>query len=177
MSNIFDKYTKDQTIENKDLQDLQFLLNRLKDCEHKLKVHEENGKFLQNDLEHIKRKAIPELFNKIGLQKINLTTGQQIEVKNVLYTSIAKEKVKQLYKELISLYGIECEDLFKTELVINDAPAFAKQLFIDSKIPYDEEKTIHWKTLNAFCKKLLEQGKKIPDSVTVFQYKEAEIKE
>lgn len=176
MENYFNKYNSN-SIQNKDYDELNKLLKELDQYDKLLLEHEKEKERLTKEKERLMRVEIPAFFDKLGIQKIDMNDGKKISIKNVLYTNLAKDKINKFYSDIVALYGEEYKSLFKNKISIDDPPNAIKQLFIDKRIPYDEIKEIHWKTLNSFCKKLLEQGKNIPESVTVFKYREIDVKE
>ena len=156
--------------------------------------------------ESIARDQIPSMLSDIGLNSLELHTGEKLVVKNKLEASIPDKNYMlarsnmikyEVYDRMeertmeehipedqydgimeeISMEATESIDsLFKKKLIIEDPKENVKELLLENDIPYDNKYSIAWQTLRKYCNNQLAKGKSIPEGINVFEYSEAEIK-
>ena len=67
------------------------------------------------------------------------------------------------------------DDLFKTQIVIDEMADDVLNLLLDNNISYDKKKSIHPQTLKKYCQGKLDQGELIPEGISKFEYTETKI--
>jgi hypothetical protein len=133
------------------------------------------------ELQYISRISIPSILNSNSLSEIRLSNGAKLTVKDKIKSSIINKNVMLARRNMIEAEGGEnakelIDSLFKSELIIENYTDEQLDLLLENDIPYESKKSIHHQTLNKYCKERLEQGKKIPEGISVFQYQETTIK-
>ena len=147
-----------------------------------VKVIEESLKAKKKDLEKVSREDIPRIFNSAGLTRLDLATGETIEIKEQLKASIANKNYLLAYRNMVNAEGGDetattmIDALFKSELVIENASDELMDMLLNKEISYENKKTIHHATLKSYCKNRLESGESVPEGISVYQYQEAKIK-
>jgi len=142
----------------------------------------EEVKKYEHQLQGLARVKIPALLNSACLSEIKLKSGEKVEVEEKLHASIANKNTQAAYKSMVDAEGGDeaaeekIKGLFKENLIVNDVTEELKQYLLEQGSTYDLKKTIHWSTLNSYCKSRLGEGKDIPENISVFQYQETQIK-
>ncbi len=128
----------------------------------------------------IEEEDIPSVMTEIGVDKIRLTTGEEISVKSAVNASITKEK-NQTACEWLFDHGFG--GLIKTEVSIlfnRDSVELAAQLadeLRDNGFEPEFSIGVHASTLKAFVGEQLQAGKDIPTELFGVQpYKKATVK-
>jgi hypothetical protein len=153
-----------------------------KDIEKEISTLEEQLKGKKEKLEYVSRTQIPTILNEVGLSEIRLSTGEKVIVEDKLKASISDKNYSLAYRNMIKEEGgddfavTKIDSLFKSRAVINEVSDDVLEVLISNNIPYDMDRSIHWQTLQKYCKGKLENGKPIPEGIGVFQYQETKIK-
>ena len=134
----------------------------------------------KKELEHVSRELIPSILNSTGLSEIRLASGEKLEVEDKLQASISDKNYMPAYRNMIQAEGGNDEAqkridaLFKSKVILEDASEILDVL-LENDIPYEMKRSIHPQTLKKYCKSRLEEGKTIPEGISVFQYQETKI--
>lgn len=175
-------FKEEKALQEDTLEKLAMACIRLKSLEERVRLAEENLKVQKEEYEKCSRETIPSMLNSLGLSELRLSTGQKIEVKDKLQASIANKNYLQAYRNMVEAEGggenalRMIDNLFKSSAVIEDPSDEIFDLLLDKGISYESKKTIHHQTLAKYCRERLEQGKTIPEGISVFQYQETIIK-
>lgn len=163
--------TKDALTELKELCDKQKRLE---------KEVEQAEEFLKNkklELQEVSFKQIPDLLNNFGLSEIRLSSGEKLEIKDKVKASISNKNYRFAYQSMIEEDGKELVDmLFREEIKLNGIEDNIIDLLIKNNVVYESEFAIHPSTLKKYCADKLAAGKKIPEGITCYTYKETKIK-
>jgi len=154
----------------------------------------------------ISRELLPTMLSDIGLNSLELSTGEKIVIKDKLEASIAdknymlarinmikegvaelvgekrteedhtEEEWREIIKGMTIKYTEQIDSLFKKQLVIEDPSDELKEELLEKGVMYDNKYSIHWQTLRKYCSEQKAQGRNIPEGITVFEYTEAELK-
>lgn len=134
----------------------------------------------------LSQEVIPLTLLGCGLSEIKLKTGQKITIQDKLKASISTVNKGEAYINMIKAEikkGLSKEEaeqningLFKSKIEI-DIDEEVMEFCINKNIPYETSREIHWQTLNKYCKTELENGYKVPEGITYYQYRETKIKE
>lgn len=165
-----------------DLGALGALAQKLVDLEREIESDEEKLKQKKQDLKMLAEQDIPDMMQEIGVQRLELTDGSLIEIKNVIQASIpsqsaidrAKEESKRA--ELVVLqqqcFGWLREnggaDLIKNTVEVQFGRDEDKncQQFTNSLreqgLNHKRATTVHPGTLNSFMRERIEGGKEVP---------------
>ena len=136
----------------------------------------------KEDFEQVSRVAIPSILNEVGLAELKLSTGEKVTIEDKLKASIANKNYALAYSNMVKHEGGDEEaknmidSLFKTKTILENVSEEILDLLLDKDVEYDIKKEIPWQTLNKYCKERLEQGKEVPEGISVFQYQVTIIK-
>lgn len=161
------------------LSNLCFLYEELEKSIENLELQVKNKKA---ELEQVSRTHIPNILNAVGLSEVKLANGKKVIIEDKIHANIADKNYLLAYKSMIQAEGGDenaermIDELFKSQAIIENAEDELLEYFIENEIPYNMKRTIHWQTLNKYCKGKLEQGKEIPEGISAFQYQETKIK-
>lgn len=155
----------------------------------------ELSKRYKNKYNDIAREKLPAILNDVGLKKLTLSTGEIIEITDILEASVSQENavnaylsmVKETSKYLQEKYGKCAEDaekeamdridnLFKKQIIIDSPTDELKAELLEKGVLYDRKFSIHWQTLRKYCKAQRAEGRDIPEEIAVFEYTEAVLK-
>lgn len=162
----------------------------------------EVAKRLAKEYEQIAREKVPAMLEKVGMTSVSLSTGETVEVKQVVQASISDKNyfdarnnmIKQYIAdrvaeasengelgdsklEEIQMEATESIDaLFTKQLTVSNPTDELKELLLENDYEYDNKFAIAWQTLRKYCTEQLAQGRNIPDGIAVFQYNEASLK-
>ena len=132
-------------------------------------------------LQKISREAIPSILNSTGLSEIKLATGEKLKVEDKIQASIADKNYTVAYRNMIQAEGgddnaeVKVDSLFKAQVVLEDVSDEVLEMLLEKDIAYEVKRSIHWQTLRKYCQGKLEDGKQIPEGISVFQYQETKI--
>lgn len=138
---------------------------------------------LQGKHEKIVRRQLPELMEKLGMEKFKLKTGEEVSVKDDIKCGLTEENKPKAWPWL-EAGGYD--GIVKT--VVNvpygrgevaKAQELIQKLADDYGVSADLSRSIHPMTLKSFVKERLEAGDLPSDMLAVFnvfEYKEAKIK-
>lgn len=164
------------------LEKISTLCTVYKDLEKDILDLELKLKNKKEELEQVSRISIPSILNEVGLKELRLSTGEKVIIEDKLKASIAEKNFITAFHNMITLEGGDeiaeekIESLFKTKATITDVKEEILDKLLDLDISYELKKEIHWRTLQKYCSEKLEQGKEIPEGISVFQYQETKIK-
>lgn len=142
-------------------------------------------KWQEEKLTKIKQELIPSILNEVGLTELKLKTGEKVTIVNQVKPSLAKERIGTAIINMIKneiengLDAGEAEEyihsLFKDYLKV-DTNDNLISYFLNNDIVFDRDQSIHFKTLEKYCKEKIESGQTIPEEIKVYTYQEAKIK-
>lgn len=164
------------------LTQVSFLCQESISIEEDIVILEEKLKEKKKELENIQRNLIPSIFNSVGLSEIKLVSGETVEVKDKIKANIKNDDLILAYRNMINEEGGDEEaqrkidSLFKSETILENVSDKVLDFLLDNDIPYNNKRSIHYQTLNKYCRERLEMGKEIPEGISVFQYQETKIK-
>lgn len=176
---IFDDV--EPTAEGTTLEKLSELVSVYKDLEAKIVETEETLSRHKKELEDVSRNRIPTILNSTGLSEIRLSTGEKLKVEDKVQASITNANYTLAYRNMINAEGGDddavnkVDSLFKSQVILEDVSDKVLDLLLENEIAYDTKRSIHPATLKKYCKGLLEEGKAIPEGISVFQYQETKI--
>jgi hypothetical protein len=153
-----------------------------KSLEKEISEIEEKLKGKQKELLEVSRNSIPSILNELMVSEIKLVSGEKVEVEEKLQASISNKNYLDAYKNMIDAEGGDelakdkIDSLFKTQAILNESDDDTLNILIEEGISYDLKRSIHPQTLKKYCRGLLEEGKPIPNGISVFQYQETKIK-
>lgn len=141
---------------------------------------EANLKLEQNKLRTLQEEVLPELMKDAGQQKITTADGLTVEVKNVIRGTPSKDNEAAAYKWLrdhgqggIINSRIEA-DLGKVDL---DRAQKAMKALNDLGFQSRTKQTVHWQSLAAMVRELMERGDDVPlDILGVRVFTAADVK-
>lgn len=134
------------------------------------------------ELEDVSRNLIPTLLNEVGLSEIRLKTGEKVEIKDKLHASVSNKNYTLAYRNMFNIEGGDenaqkiVDDLFKSQVIVESITDDVLNILLDNDISYERKMSIHAQTLKKYCASRLDQGKRIPVGISVFQYQETKIK-
>lgn len=111
-------------------------------------------------------RQLPERLQALGLPGLKLPHGAELDLKPFCACSIPPEKRERAYAWLDE---IGAGDLIKHEVIASfgrGEDESARELYESlraSGLPVEDKKTVHFQTLNAFLRRRLENGDKLPD--------------
>ncbi|MEM4270978.1 MAG: hypothetical protein QXO70_02690 [Candidatus Pacearchaeota archaeon] len=176
--NLFDE---PMALEEDKLQKLQNLVTLYKNLEKEIENLEEAISQKKKAFEEVSRVKIPSLLNSAGLSEVRLSSGEKIIVEEKIKASIADKNYLVAYNNMIKSEGGDAyakevvDNLFKSKAIIEASDEILEKL-IEQNVPYELKRDIHWQTLVKYCREKLENGKPIPEGISVFQYQETKIK-
>lgn len=174
-------FEQDIKVESDTLKHLSTLAQDLVSLEKEIEERELKLSELKKNLERLSREDIPQIMNNLGLSQIKLSTGETLTIADKIKANIAKKNLEIAFanmvngeKDLIAQKAIA--GLFKSEISIEGEDPKILELLVQNNIPYNTSKDIHYQTLNKYCREQIENGKPIPEGISVFQYQETKIK-
>lgn len=181
MNNELDFLDHEQNLNGDSLQKLSELVNEYESLEIQIFQMENDLKKLKDSLQEISRSSIPSLLNEVGISDIKLINGKKVIVQEKLHASFKKDLIESVLNEMISLEQDPesmraVQEMFKQKLIISNFDDEMVQKILDLEIPYDIDKSIHYQTLNKYCRNRIESGLPVPESINVYQYQETTIK-
>lgn len=174
--------SSNEMISKDKLDDLMDLCLLQKSLEKEIKEMEEKVKDKKKELEEVSRVSIPVILNELAVSEIKLSTGERVIVEEKVKSSIANKNYMEAYQNMIKIEGGDdkakekVDSLFKTQAILNESDESTLSILIEEGISYDLKRSIHPQTLNKYCRGLLDNGKDIPEGISVFQYQETKIK-
>lgn len=130
-------------------------------------------------LDRVRTVLLPEAMKEIGIQRIDLDTGERLTIRAVIGGSIKIENRDKAHRWLRD-HGFG--SLIKNEVMTRFGMGKEKRardlLTFLLKKGYEAEskESVHSQTLSAFVREQIEAGRKIPmDLLGVFQYDEAKV--
>jgi hypothetical protein len=136
--------------------------------------------------EKLSRELIPNILNECGISSLTLSDGQKLTIVDEVKPSLAKERVQAAYQDMIrdeiergrtrEEAEANINELWKRAIVIEEPSKEKISVLIDNNIPYNQEMSIHHKTLEKYCKGMLEEGRTISTEIKVYTYQETKIK-
>lgn len=137
------------------------------------------------------RESMVSLLEDAGMTSLELKTGERIVVSEKIEASIADKNYALARRNMITedyksaqnspehtmdIATEKIDNMFSKSLVIANPTEELKELLLDNDVEYDNKFAIHWQTLRKYCKERMSAGQNIPEGITTFVYKEAEIK-
>jgi hypothetical protein len=167
------------------LRELSALCQQLRDAEREQKDAEEALKVKKADVYRLSTEDIPTLMQELGVSKIRLETGEQIEVKQEIEASLPKEDLVARQNAFAWLEANGHGGLIKTEVTAQfgreelDKAQRALELltaeYPEASVMLD--RNIHTSTLKAFIKERLAAGEDLPLELFMARpYNKAKIK-
>lgn len=149
-----------------------------------IKTLEKVLSLFQADLRKIKQEKIPSYLNKFQLNQIGLESGYSVSVVEKYKGSIPNNNMQIAKKNMIENAienGMKKEDakkaiesLFNEKIELDYSREKVREL-LEKGEDFDLKQSIHWATLNKYCKDQLTSGKGLPDGINCFQYQESKI--
>lgn len=150
------------------LRQLTALCQQLRDAQREQQEAEDSLKVKKANVRRLEEEDIPALMSELGVQKIQLDTGEVITVGLEVYAEFSKTETTTKASAFSWLEENECDGIIKTEVMvqfgrgeIEKAKEFAQGLEAQGMIP-TLERNIHPQTLKAFIKERLADGKAVP---------------
>lgn len=135
----------------------------------------------QRDLAHFQMVVIPEAMQLAGVAEFSLKDGTKLFVKDDIKASITKDNAGYAYAWLRqNNHGAVIKTAYVVDLrALTDKQREELRKWINDEYEIVPEQTesVHPSTLKSLVKELLEGGTTLPPSISVFQFKKAELKE
>jgi len=179
-----DLFNEQSEVSQDSLELLSDLCNKQRTLAIEIEGIEQSLKNKKEELEKVSREYIPELFDSIGVSKLTLSSGEEVIVEDKIKASISNKNYVEAYRNMVNAEGgdVEAEErinaLFKSEIVIdeNEMDEEVFDYLLENDVAYESKKSIHHQTLSKYCRTKLESGEKIPEGISVYQYRETKIK-
>lgn len=177
-----DLFSETKEMNQGDLTNLTLNCKLLKEYKQEVEKCEENLKEAKKKVEIMSRETIPAILNNAGIEKIKLSSGEEVIIEDKLKASITNKNYVLAYSSMIKAEGGDdnaeeiVDDLFNSKLVLENFTQKTIDILLDNDLPYHSDRKIHPQTLKKYCKEKLEKGEKIPEGISVFQYQETKIK-
>jgi len=130
-------------------------------------------------LEQIKTVLLPEAMKEIGIERIDLDTGEKLTIRTVIGASIKIENRDGAHKWLRDNgFGSLIKNEVTAKFGMGKEKTATKLLaeLLKKGFDADSKEFVHTQTLSAFVREQLEAGTKIPmELLGVFQYNESKI--
>lgn len=175
----FERDSKDHGLTKENLVKLETLCRKQIELEDRKALLEEQLQEALADLQTVRARDVPMFMKEVGLVSLTLSTGEKVEVKEVVKASIPKEV------EILALQWLRengHESIIKNEIVTKFGKGEEKKAAVLVKTLeqkgyiFSRKEEVHYQTLQAFVRDQLEQGNELPsDRFTVFQYDETKI--
>jgi hypothetical protein len=140
----------------------------------------------------LSQELIPQLIESQGIDQIGFD-GKIIKVENKIKASVSKANFEEVYKDMVkeelefleasgaeevsqSIAEENINNFIKDEIVIDETSNEVKNMLLENDIGYDHKRSIHNQTLEKYCRLQKEQGRRIPQGISTFEYKETKIK-
>lgn len=137
-------------------------------------------KIAKSDLQEVQDKLLPETMLDMNCSRFDTASGLVVKVEPAYYASIKKEDQKEVYDWIISQGNegiIESNVLLPfgkgEHLAAADA---AQRIHRDMGLAAEVKESIHWATLRAFARELIEEGQDVHPKLNVHQVNRAKIK-
>lgn len=154
------------------------LLAEVEECNEAIRTHEDELELKKERLTTINRMLLPELLDEMGLSEIKLEDKTKITIGKAVQASVKKSEEHRFFDWLqANSFGGLIKSTVTAEFErdeIDKANAVVGQLR-NEDITAALKQGVHPATLKAFVKERLEAGETLPDSVTVFEFREAKI--
>lgn len=163
---------------NEQLQDLYSLVEHQLELEKRIEKGEALLKDLKQKLDHVKKNTLPDMMTSLGYDLLKTTDGHVVEINKGIAASISVANRPAAFEFLRKTGN---ESIIKTDIKLTftgkqtDALAQATDLLQSSGLSYKVGEGIHPQTLKAFVRAELEDGRELPEAITVFEYHEAKI--
>lgn len=137
-------------------------------------------KQFEERLKAIDEVELPALFDKMGVSKVTLASGEVVTLEQVMTASLANDETRKRAILFLDRHG--CGDIVQTSLEIvypksmrADA-ARTRELLASRNIPFKDHETVNTGTYKATLKELMGQGKAIPTDIGAFVVRKAVVK-
>lgn len=131
-------------------------------------------KLIKKDLFDVKQNQLPELMGSFGLTEVTTDNGAKITIKDGLSPTVKDaEKLYDFVRE------IGDGAIIKDNVTVSLNEEVADSLFevlVGLDLEYDRKQGIHAATLKKWCKDKLADGVNLPEAISVFEYKYAQLK-
>jgi len=127
----------------------------------------------------IKDKALPEVFQSLGLEKLVMDDGSTVTCKTAYAVSIPLERADEAF-EWFKQEGLD--DMIKNETKATFGRGEEEQadklavILDEHNMNYVRKRFVHPQTLKSFVTKRLAEGSSIPDSITAHPVTQTKIK-
>lgn len=162
------------------LQMLQTMADTLREKMNAVADAEATLQRLQADLNHFQLVVIPEAMELAGVADYGLRDGTRLLVKEDVKASISVDN-RPYAHEWLRANGhdgvIKCAWSIDLRAVEEDERNAARAELKKRGMQPEDVESVHPSTLKALVKELLEEGISLPPSISVFQFKKAELKE
>jgi hypothetical protein len=139
----------------------------------------ENHARIKRRYDQIDAGEIPEIMNALSFKKITLSTGENVEILDIVKGKVEKEHKSKFHDWLLEQgYG----DLIKTGIEVKfKREERSKALELGAKLNglgYSAAfgEAVHWKTLDGFVKESLEENRELPECLEVSVIQKTKIK-
>ncbi|QHJ77435.1 MAG: hypothetical protein [Bacteriophage sp.] len=134
----------------------------------------------QNKLKMLQEEALPELMKDAGQQKLTTADGLVVEVKDVIRGTPTKEREAEAFQWLRD-HGQGGIIKSRIEADLGKVPQERIRAALDALLGLGfqsrTKQTVHWQSLAAMVKELMERGEDVPlDVLGVHIYTQAEVK-
>lgn len=137
-----------------------------------IETTEDHLKMLQEQVDRMRLKVIPELLLKNGIDHIDLKNGRQIGVEEKLYISMPKDEEKK--REVIDfLWRNGAGDMVKDKTTILDAPDSIKEVLQKQAIPFENTLDVNTNSFIAWSKRVLGMTKGSVQRIAVSDFPKA----
>lgn len=147
------------------LDEMSQLVSALVDAERDVEAVEENLKRVKESARILREESIPSAMQELGLESVQLSTGQKVSVRQEVYASIPVANKEAAFNWLEE-HGFG--GLVKIEVVADfrkggqEAAVALYQELQAKGLQVDLDKGVHAQTLKAFLKEQLAAGAELP---------------
>jgi ferritin len=165
---------------NDKLGELTDLITQLSKLEEALKKVTDFQEKINTKISEINTMRIPDLFDELGVKKLNLLDGRTVEIIRKFAASISKDKEEQCFNWLKEHnHDAIIKDSIAIKLKKGEGEISAKitKFLNDLQVAFDKKRAVHPQTLLAFVKEQIESGEEFPQELfNVFPLRFTKIK-
>lgn len=135
---------------------------------------------LEEQLKAILRTQIPNIMEELGMKEFKMEDGSVVSIIDKINASISEQNRPSAFRWMEEH---EYDGIIKTKVVSEfgkgemEEARNAQEALQNAGFMALLDRSVHPMTLTSFVKERLEAGDKLPESITVFQFKEAKVKE
>jgi hypothetical protein len=143
--------------------------HRMVEMATKAEELEKQAKEAAAEARRISEQILPPLMDEAGVPMLGLDDGSVITRSEQIYANIAKDNLEDATEWLVANgYGALVKNAFTIPVDKGDVKAVARirSVLIKGKIEFDEAPSVHPRTLVAFVKESLAEGRQLPEAIT-----------